>query len=187
MRSALTRVMRLVGRWSLAHALIRLEEYAFDFLLYPFMLYRGGGLLVDAARGIFGGSPAPSAGYWTGFGVLLFLSVLGNAAYISLYDRFHTDWFGFEEAKRLAARWAGQTSLHAAAMPARAAALLYFSIWHGPLFAVLSARPADRYAMRAPDWGTFAAAVLIANLAWTGLVTGTGSFLLPIFRRILGI
>lgn len=165
-----------LGRWSVGHIVVRVEEYAFDYLLYPFMLYQGGGALVGWLFGVFGRTaPAtPAIGYWVGFGLMTAASVALNLVYVRAYDRMQTDWFGFGALKR------AQESLVPSRFragpwrtAARFTAFVYLSAWHNPLFATLFMRRASApYAMSGGDWPVFWSAVLIANLGWAGIVSG---------------
>lgn len=178
-----------VGQWSVGHLAVRLEAYAFDYLLYPFMLYQGGGVLVGWLFDVLGRTaPAtPAAGYWLGFGLMTGASVILNLVYVRAYDRMQTDWFGFEALRSahegLTPRWLRAEPWQAAA---RLAAFVYLSIWHNPLFATLFMRKAPtRYAMTRRDWRVFWSAVLIANLGWAGIVSGAVGAVKAVLR-VLG-
>ncbi|WP_307352184.1 hypothetical protein [Caulobacter ginsengisoli] len=167
---------------------MRLEEYAFDYLLYPFMLYRGGGLLVGWLRDLFGqDAPAmPATGYWFGLGLMTAASIALNLIYVRAYDRMRTDWFGFEALKR------AQENLIPSRFrvgpwrtAARFTAFVYLSAWHNPLFATLFMRRASAsYAMSEGDWPVFWSAVLIANLGWAGIVSGAVEAAKAVLRLI---
>lgn len=165
-----------LGRWSAGHLAVRLEEYAFDYLLYPFMLYQGGGALVGWLCGVFGRTaPATlAAGYWLGFGLMTAASVALNLLYVRAYDRMRTDWFGFETLKRAQERLIpSRFRAGPWRTAARFMAFVYLSAWHNPLFATLFMRkPSAPYAMSKGDWPVFWSGVLIANLGWAGIVSG---------------
>lgn len=175
MRGRIGQALAVFGRWGVAHALIRCEEYAFDYLLYPFMLYRGGQVVLVTVSGLFGiHEPLPAAsGYWAGFALLTMASVGINLLYIRLYDGWRTDWFGFE-ALKATVRFAtadGRRPIWRRAL--RYGAFLYLSIWHSPLFGTLFLRDADSaYVMTRRDWVVFWIALLLANLGWATLVSG---------------
>lgn len=178
-----------LGRWSVGHLAVRLEEYAFDYVLYPFMLYQGGGLLVGWLFDMFGrNAPAtPAVGYWLGFGLMTGASVMLNLTYVRVYDRMQTDWFGFEALKK------AQESLIPSRFragswraAARLMAFVYLSAWHNPLFATLFMRRASNpYEMSEGDWPVFWSAVLIANLGWAGMVSGAVE-VAKVFLRLVG-
>src|SRR5829696_4196437 len=94
----LRRAGQFVGTLAVGHSFIQLEEYAFDYLLYPFMLYQGGEWLIALGARVAGTEVAVNApaGYWLGFGVMCALSVAVNLAYLRFYDFSQTDWFGIE-------------------------------------------------------------------------------------------
>lgn len=177
MRAKVTAAVTALGRWSLAHLAIRVEEYLFDYVLYPFMLYRGGESLLASLMRLAGAkiSPSPVAGYWVGLCLLTVASVGINLFYISAYDRLRTDWFGFETLKEVNKRLTPVASRRWRPwrIAARYGAFAYLSIWHSPLFGTLFMRgSAEAYAMNARDWRIFWAALLIANLGWAGMVSG---------------
>jgi hypothetical protein len=177
-----------VGRWSVGHLAVRLEAYAFDYLLYPFMLYQGGGLLVGWFFDALGRTaPAtPAAGYWLGFGLMTAASIALNLVYVRAYDRMQTDWFGF---KALKSAQEGLTPPWLRAEPwqtaARLAAFAYLSTWHNPLFATLFMRKASNpYAMTRRDWPVFWSAVLIANFGWAAVVGGVAEAVKALVRLL---
>jgi len=176
MHAKLAPAVALLSRWSLAHVAIRVEEYLFDYVLYPFMLYRGGAWLLSALLHFAGAhaAPPPAVGYWFGLCLLTATSVGINLLYIGAYDRLRTDWFGFEALKETSERFAPVSSgWRPWRFAIRYVAFVYLSIWHGPLFGTLFMRSsAEPYAMTARDWRTFWIALLIANLGWAGLVSG---------------
>ena len=164
-----------LARWSSAHVAIRIEEYAFDYLLYPFMLYRGGDLLLSTLLAPFNPRPEAlsAAGYWAGFAVLIAASIAINVAYVRAYDRLKTDWFGFEALKDAVERLPSGLRQQPWREATRFAAFAYLSIWHNPLFATLfMRREPSAYAMTPADWRTFWMAIVIANIGWAGLVSG---------------
>ena len=176
MFAKLTTAVGTLGRWSLAHIAIRVEEYLFDYALYPFMLYRGGEWLLTGLMGLAraNNTPSPVAGYWVGFCLLTAASVGINVLYIGAYDRLRIDWFGFETLKEVSGRFTPAASgWRPWRIVVRYVAFAYLSIWHSPLFGTLFMRgSATPYAMTAPDWRVFWVALMIANLGWAGMVSG---------------
>jgi len=81
---------------SAVHTVVRIEEYCFDYLAYPYMLYVGGPAAVNV---LFGADAALRWGYWGGLAIMLVASLLLNILYVRLYDRNGPDWFGFERAR----------------------------------------------------------------------------------------
>lgn len=155
---------------------MQLEAWAFDYLLYPFMLYQGGGVLIGWFFDMLGREvpAAPASGYWLGFALMTAASIALNVVYVRAYDRMQTDWFGFEALKNaregLAPPWLRAEPWQTAA---RLAAFAYLSTWHNPLFATLFMRKASTpYAMSDRDWPVFWWAVLIANFGWAVVVGG---------------
>lgn len=166
--------LRQLSGWSLAHAAVRVEEYLFDYLVYPFMLYRGGAALLAA----FGLRATPGEGYAAGFAFMLLVSLSVNLAYVHVYDRTRRDWFGFEALRSIEARHVpGRLRL-----PVRIALFGYLSLAHSPFFATLWLRSrTEAFAMRRADWAVFAFAVLLANVGWTVLVSGA----VELWRQVL--
>ena len=157
---------------SAAHVVVRLEEYAFDYLLYPYMLYVGGDAVASLLMPASGGS---DVGYWTGFALLCLASLLLNILYLRLYDRSRRDWFGFEYLRTIPPPsvinrrpWIG--------FGLRVASFCYLSVWHSPLFATLWSRSRDRvFSMSKNDWVLFSVAVFTANAGWAVVVTSVVS------------
>lgn len=183
---------RVVGI-SVAHGFVRVEEYLTDYLLYPYLLYRGGPDLVALVRAMVGEHrpTPPIAGYWMGFAVLLALSTAINVAYLLFHDATKRDWFGFGALRGWEARLALQPIYRPLRLPARWLAFAYLSVWHSPLFATLWLRSEFRpFAMTRRDWLLFVCAILVANLGWSAVVTGAVSFVvgvvLPAWRAVLG-
>lgn len=165
----LTRLARQIAGWGAAHAIIRTEEYLFDFLLYPFMLYAGGPALVAGATG----RSSAILGYWVGFAVMVFLSIVVNLSYLAAYDRLGRDLFGLEAARAYERRFAERRFYRPIRPVVKFIAFGYLAVWHNPLFATLFLRQDARpFQMDRGDWRVFGLALVIANFGWAGLVSG---------------
>jgi len=166
----LAKTITVLARIASAHLLARVESYLFDYLFYPYMLFAGGPALVHALLGF--GLPIGS-GYWLGFAILVALSAFLNVAYVLVYDRLHTDWFGFVAANawlERPGRWAQSSTLYAMA---RLGAFVGLSVWESPLFAALwLRRQASAYVTDISGWAILGLAVLAANVGWTVIVSG---------------
>lgn len=163
----LARIFRRSGELSAAHLVIRVEEYIFDFLLYPYMLYGGGSALLRMAG--YAGADART-GYWLGCAIMLTTSTALNLVYLWTYDRTRRDWFGIEQLRHWEARpvpWLPEWT-----RPVwRFAVFAGLSIWANPLFATLWLRSRDhQFVMAQRDWGVFWLAIIIANAAWIGII-----------------
>ena len=163
----LRRIFLRSGELSAAHLFIRLEEYLFDFLLYPYMLYGGGSALLRMAG--YAGANART-GYWLGGTIMLASSITLNLIYLWTYDRTRRDWFGIEQLRHWEARpviW-----LPAWIRPAwRSAVFGGLCIWANPLFATLWLRSREQqFVMTRGDRGVFWLAIVIANAAWIGII-----------------
>lgn len=155
---------RQIVLWSVAHGLVRLEEFVFDYVFYPYMLYSGGRSL---ANSFSGSEVSEDGGFWTGFVVLCIASLILNLIYLSLYNRSKRDWFGFESLKRL------RVPQRVQGMPllvriVQCGGFIYLSVWHSPLFAALWMRMGKhQFQMSRRDWTLFFLAVAVANVGWT--------------------
>ena len=175
--------LRQVAVWTGAHVAVRVEEYGFDYVLYPYMLYVGGEGILHLAGS---GAGNAKAGFWLGFLLLTAASLLLNLVYIRIYDWSRRDWFGIEALRHsaLARRLSGSSH---GAFTIGAAAFVFLSIWHSPLFATLAVRSRSaEYTMGRQDWAVFGAAVLVSNAGWALLVTA-GVELLFVAKRVLGL
>ncbi len=182
----LSRLSLAVGRTTLAHLAVYIEAYTLDYLLYPFMLYRGGALVLSllAPRVVAATPHSAAAGYWVGFGFMCGLSIVLNLLYLRVYDFSQTDWFGFEALKRACRQSAlGNRLGPDGSMLFRYSTFVYLSVMHSPLLGVVFMREAPSpYAMTARDWRIFWLAILIANVGWTGIVTAAGSVLIALIH-----
>ena len=155
-----------VLQWLLGVASYKLFDSAFDYVLYPAVIYALGPL-----RGGF---------------VMMALSVLVCLAYLQLYDRIKRDWLGIEFAK--AFRSYGGTSrprrvfawlLHKSDM----LAFLLISLRFDPFITTAYMRRGGYGIMARRDWFIFWGSVLVSNIAWTVACFGGIAGL----RRVLGI
>lgn len=163
----MTRFFRRVGEVSIGHTFIQLEEYVFDFALYPYMLYSGGEGFLRITKIA---NASPENGFKAGFAIMFACSVAFNYLYVRAYDRMKVDWFGIEAARSYKPLWVDGLPpvLRIAAQYVTFAGL---AVGTNPLFAVLWLRsPGVNYEMSRGDWRVFAVAIILANIGWTLLI-----------------
>lgn len=135
-------------------------DYAFDYALYPFVIWK--------------------LGPWTGGALMALASLAFCLLLLRLYDRLGRDWLGIEFVKNLrhyegASRW--RRALAWLAARGDAAAFLVFSVRYDPFITTTYLRRGAFNGMAARDWGIFLASWLIGNLLWIALCHGGVSFL----------
>lgn len=177
----------LFGWLSLAaigHGILWLEEIAYDWVFYPYMLTFGGPAVLEWALSLLAPSYPGLAlgltnqgawGYWTGFIILMIGSILINYLFIKAYDLFKLDLLGFEMPKsEIEQEVRSRPILRAVASWSGWAAFLFLTIvWTDPLLATLLLRKkAYGFKMTARDWRLFWLAIVLVNLSWTAQVTG---------------
>ena len=163
----MTRFFRRVGEVSIGHTFIQLEEYVFDFALYPYMLYSGGeGFLRITAIA----DATPENGFKAGFAIMFTCSVAFNYLYVRAYDRMKVDWFGIEAVRSYKPLWVDRLP-PLLRIATRYGTFAGLAVWTNPLFAVLWLRsPGVHYEMSRGDWRVFAVAIILANIGWTLLI-----------------
>lgn len=159
--------LKRLGEVSTGHLFIRIEEFIFDFLLYPYMLYDGGFRLLR----IMGFESATTAdGYYAGAAIMFTSSAFTNIIYIIAYDRMGRDWFGIEAVRKFKPAWL--LRLPRWLLPiGRGVAFIVLCLWTNPLFALLWIRSkAGAFRMNPADWAILGLAILIANIGWIGAI-----------------
>lgn len=128
------------------------QVWAFDYLLYPYVIWRGGP-------------------FW-GAIVMTILSFVLCWAMLRFYDWTGRDWLGIETVKALrdgqeTAGWRGW--LRRLLRRSDALALVLLSIRFDPFITILYLRPGSHAfdGLSARDWRRFVASVLIANVYWS--------------------
>jgi hypothetical protein len=164
---SLSRFFRRAGEVSIGHTFIQLEEYVFDFALYPYMLYSGGEAFLRITKIA---DASPENGFKAGFAIMFACSVAFNYLYVRAYDRMKVDWFGIEAVRSYEPSWVNRLP-PLLRIAARYGTFAGLSVWTNPLFAVLWLRsPGVHYEMARGDWGVFAVAIILANIGWTFLI-----------------
>lgn len=177
-----TKTALTVSTWAFWHAVMRIEEFLYDYVLYPFMLTTGGLMAATWYANTFNPElqVTESLGYWVGF-ILLFLgSIATNILYLKLYDGVKKDILAFEALKDTVHNteqkgfFKRMLQKHAEAKWfVKWAVFVYLSVWENPFFTVLFMRKEARsYKMNQYDWTVFTISILTANLVWAGVVTG---------------
>jgi hypothetical protein len=171
-----------IFRWSVAHTLIRLEEYAFDYVLYPYLLYAGGPAFVEWHLG----RTEPTLGYWVGFAAALLASILLNLIYVWAYIALKADLFGIEAVKRFEEKGAKRWWYRLIRWPVRMSVFAYLCVFHNPLFATIWLRQrAPSARMTQQDWGVFWSAIVVSNFGWALVVSGAMELMIGAYR-VLG-
>lgn len=160
----MTRFLRRAGAISLGHTFIQAEEYFFDFVLYPYMLYAGGESFLRLTQLA---DASPRNGFKAGIALMFACSVAFNYFYVRAYDRMKVDWFGIEALRSYRPPVVDRLpSVIRAAI--RYGTFAGLAVWTNPLFSVLWLRSRGaNFSMSRSDWGVFAVAIVLANLGWT--------------------
>lgn len=180
--NSLTKKALTVSTWAFWHGVMRLEEFLYDYVLYPFMLTTGGFLVATWYANNFYPelNVTESLGYTVGFALLFLGSIATNILYLKLYDGAKKDILAFEALKDTVHNTEEKgffkrlLQKHAEAKWfVKWAVFVYLSVWENPFFTVLFMRKEARtYKMDRYDWTVFTISILVANLVWAGVVTG---------------
>ena len=143
------------------------QEYLFDYLLYPFVIFR--------------------LGVWLGGAVMALLSLAFCLLSLKIYDWLKRDWLGIEAVKGLKdytgpSRWRRTTAW----MLQRGdpVACLFLSIKFDPFITTLYLRRGAYNGLNRRDWKIFFASWLIANLYWTLACFGGVSMLVWLWKEV---
>lgn len=147
-----------IGLAFIGHGAKNVEEFLFDYVLYPAVIAWLGTL--------YGGL------------IMTVFSAVMCYLYIIAYDWSGKDWFGFELLKE--ARDGEETEGRIGRLVQRVArkgdwaAFIALSVYSDPFFTTVYMRKgANAYnGLSRRDWSIFWGSVLVANLWWTGAVTG---------------
>ena len=127
-------------------------EYAFDYALYPFVIWK--------------------LGPWMGGVLMALLSLVSCLLLLCLYDRLGRDWLGLEFVKNLrhydgSSRW--RRGLAWLVTRGDLPAFLALSIYYDPFITTAYLRHGAFNGMTRRDWRIFLASWLIGNLLWIAL------------------
>jgi hypothetical protein len=145
---AATRIAKLTCGIS-AKSLI---SYSFDYLLYPFVIYR--------------------LGILTGGTIMMFLSLLACIILIKFYDWSKQDWLGIETIKGMK-EYQGESRLGKLSawilQLSEPLVFLSLTIKEDPFITMIYLRHGSHQynGMSARDWRIFLASVAISNIYWT--------------------
>ncbi|MEK7101844.1 MAG: hypothetical protein AAB882_01690 [Patescibacteria group bacterium] len=146
-----------IGIMAVGHTFKQVEEFVFDYTLYPAVI-----ALLGAV---------------TGGLVMTVFSALLCYLYIRFYDWSQKDWLGLELAKEMrdgpAKRGRVARFMQRIVRKGDVAAFFALSCYTDPFVTtVYLRRGAEAYnGLSERDWKIFWASVLVANLWWTGIVT----------------
>jgi hypothetical protein len=129
-----------------------LVSYSFDYLLYPFVIYK--------------------LGILTGGTIMMFLSLLACVILIKFYDWSKRDWLGIETIKGLK-EYHGDNRLGRLTawllQRSEPVVFLFLSIKEDPFITMIYLRHGSHQfnGMSARDWRIFLTSLVIANIYWT--------------------
>jgi hypothetical protein len=137
------------AQWLVGFLTHKLFDEAFDFVLYPFVIYSLGLL-------------------WGGL-VMTLMSLLDCYLLLKLYDWLKRDWFGIEFVKGL--RFSGGQSRWRKALAwllnrGNAVAFIALSLRYDPFITTAYLRHGSYNGMTLRDWYIFLGSGIVSNLAW---------------------
>lgn len=145
----------------------QLQVWLFDYVLYPFVIWRAG-----LGRGLL---------------IMTALSFLLCWSMLRFYDWSGQDWLGIEAIKKLreapsAGRW--RRGLAALLRRSDAVAFMVLSIRFDPLITVLYLRPAASAfrGLSRRDWRIFLGSLALSNVYWSLIAFGG----IEVLRRVWG-
>ncbi|MDZ4185266.1 MAG: hypothetical protein U1D97_09835 [Desulfuromonadales bacterium] len=124
--------------------------YAFDYLLYPFIVYQFGIL----QGGI----------------IMTFVSFTACIAGMKFYDWSKRDWFGIEAIKKIKTYKGTRTIGHAISWVLRkneTVVFLFLSIKFDPFVTTAYMRHGKFNGMNQRDWTIFMGSLIVSNIYWT--------------------
>ncbi len=132
----------------------KISAYAFDYLLYPFVIYH--------------------LGLKWGFVVMLILSFVTNYLLIFLYDKTKIDIFGFEKLKDLKDKTNKEKTSLLAKLVSMGYVVTFIALsFYDPFFATLWFRKSTKFdGMTKRDWRILTLSTIIGNLLWAPTVFG---------------
>jgi len=136
-------------QWLVGFLTHKFFDEAFDFVLYPFVIFWLGLL-------------------WGGF-VMASLSLLNCYLLLKLYDWLKRDWFGIEFVKAFrlyngTSRW--RKALAWLLNRGDAVAFVVLSVRYDPFITTAYLRHGIYSGMTSRDWRVFLGSVLVSNLVW---------------------
>ena len=148
---------RRIGTGIVGHGFKQVEEFVFDYTLYPAAIAFLGTVVGGLVMTVFSA-------------VMCYL-------YLLFYDWSKRDWFGFELLKEARDGEGGQGLIERLvrkiAKKGGWLAFLSLSVYMDPFMTTVYMRSgAEKYdGLSSRDWKIFWGSVLVANLAWTGIVS----------------
>ena len=150
---------------TIGHAIFHSTDYAFDYVLYPFVIYKLGPF--------YGGV------------VMAVLATTINLSLFYIYDSFKKDWLGIEIAKEMVEnffkeekeivkkswRKSGKIFFYWLFHRNKLGQFIFLSLHFDPLITVIYMRPGHHLynGLSKRDWKIFWSSVVISNAWWTGI------------------
>jgi len=165
---------------AIGHIVFHSFDYAFDYLLYPYVIY--------ALGPFYGGS------------VMVVLSAAVCIGIVWVYDFLEKDWLGIETVKELVEnffkeeediakkRWRrkGKKIMHHIFHKNKVGQFIFLSIAFDPLITTIYLRPGyhlyNGFSKR--DWKIFWGSVFVSNVWWTGVAFTAVSSVKEVIMRI---
>jgi len=149
------RLTRRVGELASGFLVWNVIDYAFDYALYPFVIWKLGPVV--------------------GGGIMTLASFVFCLALLRIYDRMGRDWLGIEFVKSLR-YYAGRSRLRRclAWLLSRgdAVAFVVLSAKYDPFITTAYLRKSAYSGMTRRDWAIFLGSWLLANLIWIAICAG---------------
>ncbi|MEI6400082.1 MAG: hypothetical protein WCO58_01000 [bacterium] len=128
----------------------KVSAYVFDYAMYPFAIYL--------------------CGFWVGFIVMFFASLLLNFLLIKLYDWTKKDVFGFEFLKDIKDNPGGHKFIRKIISLGKIPAFIILSIYD-PFLATIFVRKSKKFdGMTKTDWQNLLISGFIGNIAWSLII-----------------
>lgn len=129
----------------------KVSAYLFDYAMYPFVIYL--------------------CGFWIGFIVMFFASLLLNFLLIKLYDWTKKDVFGFEYLKDINDNPDGHKVMRKIIKLGKIPTFIALSIYD-PFLATIFVRKSKKFdGMTKEDWRNLLISGFIGNIVWSLIFT----------------
>jgi hypothetical protein len=140
---------RTAAQWVIGLSIHHVLEYAFDYVLYPYVIYRLGLIIGGLAMGL--------------------LSLLDCLLLLWIYDKLKRDWLGIEYIKGLRhyegpSRWRHWLGRQLSRSDALAFVLL--SLRFDPFITTAYLRHGSYGGLKSRDWRIFFGSVVLCNASW---------------------
>jgi len=152
---SISQKVRRAGELATGFATWKITDYAFDYLLYPFAIFRLGPLV--------------------GAIVMALLSLAFCLLLLRLYDHFQRDWLGLEFVKSLKVYDGGSTWRRVMGWLLRrgnVVAFLLLSVRYDSFITTAYLRPGAFCGLSKRDWAIFLGSWFIGNVTWTVVCLG---------------